>query len=287
MIPSEYAEECRIPREETICLLETDKYQEIFRTAAEHIKSRIEDKSFSPLANYSHMDKLMKECTETNQAFTQVLVLGGRDIFKEIPTEKNFTVFAAPYVGPNGKKRQPLPKYVPNHIVPRINKMQRAYLKFLDKHYDSALPKRPGFIVQSGYRSPFYQAGLQIRVIKEKGIGHALKSTMPPGASQHADYDHCAIDFCNLGDEYGKAKRQDGTHIGFERTMEFLWLLENGSDYGFWLPYYPNPSNVLNETGADGVLVEPWHFQFKENAEELMNKNNVIDLFLARLEKAK
>lgn len=180
------------------------------------------------------------------------------------------------YTGTDGKRRLPLPKYVPTPIFPYLKEMQENYLKYLEESYPKDLPRRPGLIVMSGYRSPYYQVIVFVRNLHQVGIERTLEVTSLPGESQHASFKNCAIDFTSMGDE-------NGSMCDFEKTIEFEWLLSNSFKYNFWLPYFPSSSDPKAPLGQNGLAVEPWHYEYRPDAADLTQKNNVIDLFNRRL----
>jgi hypothetical protein len=91
-------------------------------------------------------------------------------------------------------------------------------------------------------------------------------------ATTKLGFDNCAIDFTSMGDE-------NGIFCDFEKTVEFRWLLKNCHKYNFWIPYFPDEKGVANSTRKDGMAVEAWHYEYRTDAEDLMNQNKVVDLF--------
>jgi hypothetical protein len=79
------------------------------------------------------------------------------------------------YTGPDGGIRHPLTKYIPRQIYPYVLALQDAYLQYLDNEYDEALPKRPGLIIVSAYRSPWYQAAMFVINVAQKASMRAEK----------------------------------------------------------------------------------------------------------------
>ncbi|MES2135205.1 MAG: D-alanyl-D-alanine carboxypeptidase family protein [Patescibacteria group bacterium] len=272
--------EIRRPKtERIIALFESDEKDGIIAEASSHIKAKMDEGVYMSLANRNDMKRLQRENSAVDTVFNRILALTGLRDFGDVHPPKDFEIIDAPYRGADGKTRRPLPKYVPKHILPSLTKMQNAYDADLEKYWDVGAYKRPGLILQSAYRSPYYQIGIFARTILERGIRKTLQSVALPGTSQHANYEHCAFDINNIGDSYGKTKRADGRDIGFEETMEFDWLLKHAPSFGFWLPFFPNRTYLQSTTGGDGVLVEPWHIQYTPNAGKRMSENRVPDLF--------
>lgn len=223
------------------------------RKASDFIKSSMDSKSFLPLTDRKIVEQLMNESRELRRIFGYIFELSGREYFGEVPDTNEFEILEISYVGADGKSRKTLPKYMPKHIAPKFYDMQLSYKQYLGENLDKKYNERPGLILLSAYRSPYYQTGIFVRKIAENGIDFALKSTMLPGMSQHSDYHNCAIDITNIGDMNGKIEKENKTSINFEETIEYKWLLENANKFNFYQSYPRN--NKL------GVIFEPWHWQ--------------------------
>ncbi len=196
-----------------------------------------------------------------------------------------FTVIAKTYTGPDGKERKLAPKYLPNHIAEAFENMNQAYLDWLSRQDRADLPVRPGLLPKSGYRSPAYQAILALRTIHEDGLDETLTSLMPPGFSQHNKYEEGAVDVLLMGDDAsGSPKRSDGTKFEIDETIEFVFLIEEMANYGFWLPYHPSPDNPTGNLTKSGIIVEPWHLQYVgvEEAKRRMAKYKIKEVFIER-----
>lgn len=186
------------------------------------------------------------------------------------PKPENFATIQQSYIGPDGQPRQPLTKYLPMTIYQAFLQMNDNYINYLASEYDPAKPKRPGLIIVSGYRSPWYQAAVYIIGVTDKGVGGMYDHMTLPGYSGHSSIKKCAIDLTHLGDANGLRTNIDGSEIGFEDTVEFAWLMKHAPSHGFWLPYPPG--------NKDGIIFEPWHWQYvgsAKKAQYLMKKHKV------------
>lgn len=237
--------------------------------------------SVNPLVDGSSLASLVQDKPNAEWLLKLVFELSGKNWesvkengYGEIPNADQFIPLVQEYKGPNGKDYKLPAKFIPEHIAKVFSSMQAEYLKFLSQQQDGKIKARPGLIVQSGFRSHYYQASVFARLVAEKGLDHALKFSMLPGKSQHADFNNMALDINSMGDIDGKEKE-------FQETTEFTWLLENAEQFGFWFPYHPNSKDVNSNIGLDGVAVEPWHVQFLgvNEAKKLMSQNNIKNLF--------
>jgi LAS superfamily LD-carboxypeptidase LdcB len=76
----------------------------------------------------------------------------------------------------------------------------------------------------------------------------------------------CSKDLCKFGAVPGTSKHGKGLAIDFKvgkralafRDPEFLWLLANSEQYGFFHPYW---------AGEKGSAPEPWHWEFGERTD--------------------
>ena len=100
--------------------------------------------------------------------------------------------------------------------------------------------------VLSGFRSYNKQYSI-IRNKLNRGmtLNNILKENKLPGLSHH--HSGNAIDI--VSNSYKLS-------LDFEKSLAYLWLLENAHKYGFYLQY---PKN-----NKSGIMFEPWHWYFKE-----------------------
>jgi len=202
------------------------------------------------------------------------------DYFYEIPGRR--------YKGADGKERKTLPKFIPIHIHAQLESLLLTSTTVINAKKPASDPTRPGLIIDSAYRSPWYQAIVIARNIHKYGIPGAFTYVTLPGYSQHSDEKHTAVDFTVIGDAQGLITSDPLTGkpnnvLGFEHSLEFEYLLQNAPNHGFWLPYHPNPSDPQSNTTALGIVFEPWHWQYVgENATSLMKKHLVYESVLAR-----
>ncbi|OGI81982.1 hypothetical protein A3I95_02390 [Candidatus Nomurabacteria bacterium RIFCSPLOWO2_02_FULL_44_12] len=113
---------------------------------------------------------------------------------------------------------------------------------FLEDLFDAAKEDGLALLGQSAYRSFGTQSELKASYLVTYGSG-ANKFSADQGYSEHQL--GTAIDFTNSG--------LGGQLEGFDRTPEYLWLLENAHKYGFILSY---------PAGNAYYKFEPWHWRF-------------------------
>jgi LAS superfamily LD-carboxypeptidase LdcB len=260
-----------------------ETHPNMLRAGADELFQLTKDGHINPLIDGLSLARVVNEKEQPNAEWLLKLVfeLSGKNwesvkenAFGVIPSRDEFVGLKQQYKAPNGKEYNLLEKYLPKHIAEVLKLMQADYLEFLNRQSNIKIKPRPGLIIQSGFRSNYYQASVFARLVAEKGLDYALKFSMLPGRSQHADFKNMAVDINSMGNE-------DGEETGFQNTLEFKWLLENAKKFGFWFPYFPNPNDLSKEVGQDGVAVEPWHIQYLgvDEARMLMSENKVKELF--------
>lgn len=248
------------------------------------LKAQFDSGALNPLADKQTIELLRAQNETFDQMAQKIHELSGKEDFGLVPDIESFCQLKQPYRGADGKDRNPLPKFVPVHMMPFLTGMQRNYEEWLlERPEHTNEKKRPGLIVESAFRSDYYQLGICIKEILRQGADTALKAVSLPVMSEHADPDTCAIDFVGIGD-------RDGAPIPFEQTLEFRWLVleeENCINFAFWPSYSPDPHDPLAPMGTRGIIVEPWHFRFTMDSEvalDLMRSNRVRESFATRAE---
>lgn len=121
-----------------------------------------------------------------------------------------------------------------------------VYKAFLELQKE-ALKNGYVIIIDSGYRSSYYQEVIWNNIVKEKGIEYAQKYVMPPTSSEH-----------QTGLAFDIAYLYNDTFIDDVKSTdkEFLWLKENAYKFGFILRY------PLDKEYIAGINFEPWHFRY-------------------------
>lgn len=136
------------------------------------------------------------------------------------------------------------PKYVPK-------KAYRAYAQMSD-----ACKKDTGksLLVNSGYRSPAYQAVNFLRWLTHYGYDFrkTLGYVSVPGYSEHSLIGEPALD---LMTEEGVSIFDQEPFGRFDETPEYAWLLTHAGDYGYVLTCAPD--------NKQGFNFEPWHWQYQ------------------------
>ena len=143
----------------------------------------------------------------------------------------------------NGKLQTLSTKYLPKPVY-------NAYIEL-----NSALQSETGkkLLVDSGYRSPAYQALIFLYYLKfyTFNFKKVIKRVAIPGYSEHGDPKGQAIDFMTL-----EGIPSDEKPSLFEKTVEYKWLTNNAAAFGFILSY---PKN-----NKKGIIFEPWHWHFQK-----------------------
>ena len=102
------------------------------------------------------------------------------------------------------------------------------------------------FIVDSGYRSYFYQKVILEELVKKEG-NIAYQKVAKPGSSEHQTGLAIDIAYYKNGVYSDDVKEDDD---------EAIWLANNSYKYGFILRYPKGKEDIT------GYQYEPWHFRF-------------------------
>lgn len=125
--------------------------------------------------------------------------------------------------------------------------------------------KKIGLIIkaESTYRDYYYQEKLYNNYVKEYGITFADNCSARPGHSEHQT--GLAVD----------VRGSSGDYNDFEKTKEFIWIMNNAHKYGFILRY-PNGKEHIT-----GFKYEPWHYRYiGECAKEIYQKRLTLEEYL-------
>jgi len=151
-----------------------------------------------------------------------------------------------------------------NYVDPTIKPMLRVEVKpYINALISDAHKLGLPLIVDSAYRSGYYQQMILDKLISEKG-NEAYKLIALPGASEHQT--GLAVDFAY----YENGIYDDNVK---EDDKEAIWLKENAWKYGFILRYPKGKEEIT------GFNFEPWHFRFVglELAKELYEQNITLE----------
>ena len=151
-----------------------------------------------------------------------------------------------------------------NYVDPTIKPMLRVEVKpYINALISDAHKLGLPLIVDSAYRSGYYQQMILDKLISEKG-NEAYKLIALPGASEHQT--GLAVDFAY----YENGIYDDNVK---EDDKEAIWLKENAWKYGFILRYPKSKEEIT------GFNFEPWHFRFVglELAKELYEQNITLE----------
>lgn len=131
----------------------------------------------------------------------------------------------------------------------------KKLLNDMNKIFDSEI------VIDSGYRTYFYQENLMEKLLKEKGKD-AYKSLALPGHSEHQTGLAVDIGFYKNG-------IYDNDFNILDYQKEFKWLEENSYKYGFIIRY------PKGKEGITGYIHEPWHLRYIGNLAEFLYKYNL------------
>jgi len=160
--------------------------------------------------------------------------------------------------------------YIPNNLVKvkiktggnkliylekRTYKQIKKLLREMNKLFDSEI------VIDSGYRTYFYQENLLKELIKEKGSA-AYNSLALPGHSEHQTGLAIDIGFYKNGIYDDNFKVDD-------YLKEFKWIKENSYKYGFIVRY------PLGKESITKYIYEPWHLRYVGSIAEFLTKYNL------------
>ena len=114
---------------------------------------------------------------------------------------------------------------------------------YLQNLLDGAKANNVQLYVKSGYRSFTEQKSLKSSYSVTYGAGTANAFSADQGYSEHQL--GTTLDFITTG--------TNGQLTGFEKTLGYLWLVDNAYRFGFILSY-PKGNNYY--------IYEPWHWRF-------------------------
>lgn len=156
-----------------------------------------------------------------------------------------------------------------NYQDPRLKPMvRRDIYPYIQRMMEDAKKEGVEFIVDSGYRSYYYQQKVLDKLVAELGDVAYQKAALP-GASEHQTGLAFDIAYYRGGVFDDDVKEED---------KEAIWLANNSYKYGFILRYPKGKEEIT------GFQFEPWHFRFVglELAKELFDEGITLDEYYAR-----
>lgn len=141
------------------------------------------------------------------------------------------------------------------YLEKKTYKQIKKLLKDINKCFDTEI------VIDSGYRTYFYQENLMVNLLKEKGED-AYKSLAKPGHSEHQTGLAVDIGFYKNG-EY------DSNFNILDYEKEFKWLEDNAYKYGFIIRYPKSKEDIT------GYIYEPWHLRYVGKFAEFLYKYNL------------
>ena len=113
-------------------------------------------------------------------------------------------------------------------------------------------------LVESGYRSPGYQAYLFFFYLVREN-GYSLKENAKwvafPGYSEHNALT-TALDF--ITEDGVSGEDLDQTADDFVNRVEYTWQVAHAAEYNFYLSYPPQ--------NTSGIEFEPWHWRWQKKS---------------------
>jgi len=136
-------------------------------------------------------------------------------------------------------------QFLPRSVSEAFEAMNQAIKKDLGR----------GLLIESSYRSDAYQVlvFLTVLIAYEFDLKKTAQRVAVPGYSQHSTPSKLALDLMTE-----KGVPQESDLMAFEQTEEYAWLREHAHEHHFYLSY--------PKDNKDGVMFEPWHWQFLPNA---------------------
>lgn len=141
------------------------------------------------------------------------------------------------------------------YLEKKTYKQIKKLLKDMNKVFKTEV------VIDSGYRTYFYQENLMNELLKEKGID-AYKSLALPGHSEHQTGLAVDIGF------YKDGVYDDNFKVS-DYVEEFKWLQDNAYKYGFIVRYQKNKENIT------GYVYEPWHLRLVGDIAYFLDKYNL------------
>lgn len=141
------------------------------------------------------------------------------------------------------------------YLERKTYKYIKKLLNDMNKHFDTLT------IIDSGYRTYFYQENLLSDLLKEKGTD-AYNSLALPGQSEHQTGLSVDIGF------YKDGIYDDNFNV-LDYLDEFKWISENAYKYGFILRY-PKGKECIT-----GYIYEPWHLRFVGSIAKFLYDNDL------------
>ncbi len=124
-------------------------------------------------------------------------------------------------------------------------------------------------VMTTAYRSYGFQSVLYNNYVAKYGQTEADKFSAKPGFSEHQT--GLAVDVSAPSVGYALTNT-------FDQTVEWKWLMENATDFGFVLRY------PKGKTDITGYMYEPWHFRYVgiETAKVITEEKITLEEYINR-----
>lgn len=161
-------------------------------------------------------------------------------------------------------------KYIPDNLVKVKMKTGGNKLIYLEKKTYKQIKKllkdinkifKSEIVIDSGYRTYFYQDNLMKDLLKEKGED-AYKSLAMPGESEHQT--GLAVDIGFYQNDIYDNNFEVNNYL-----EEFKWLEDNAHNYGFIVRYPKNKEEITK------YIYEPWHLRYVGDIAKFLYEHNL------------
>jgi hypothetical protein len=160
-----------------------------------------------------------------------------------LPVPSDLTAIAGQVYIQSGVTKTVETQYLPKPVYDACQKLNDAMYTDIGKRV----------LIESGYRSPAYQAIVFLRYMQGNNfdIAKTAERIAIPGYSEHGFPEKQGMDF-RTGET---VFHEEGRPVTFSETIEYTWLREHAGIYGFVLSY--------PEDNPWGIIFEPWHWRFE------------------------